>query len=110
MRLEATKYLVSTTKFLVWATKFLIRDSKFGSADQKFGNDDQKFHSANHKFVGLKPHQFSFGLTENERQPDEPSQKVRSAFKISMSLLHCFSILRETQFSITDPKKKFDFI
>ena len=36
MRVEATKFLVSTMKFLVGANKFLVRATNFGG-DQKFG-------------------------------------------------------------------------
>ena len=93
MRIEANKVLVSTTKFLVGATKFLVSVTKFLV-------NTTKIHRADQKFGCLNPHHFLVGLIKNEGQSDQnfgqpnqidiwlsqPSQKVGSAYKISMSV------------------------
>ena len=65
----------------------------------KFGSPNLKFRSANQKFGCHKPHNFFIGLTKNEGLPDQnftlnqsnrPSQKVGSAYKISMSVEELF--------------------
>ena len=75
MRIEATKFLVSTTKFVVKATKFLVSvtkfsviTTKFGRSDQTFGSPSQKFRSTDQKFSCLNPHHFFVGLTKTEGQ------------------------------------------
>ena len=91
MRVEATKFLASTTKILVGATKFLVTVTNFLVSTTKFESTDKKF-------VCLNPDNSLVGLTKNDRQPDQnfrkpnqmaiwlsqPSQKVGSAYNISM--------------------------
>ena len=74
---QATKLLVSTTKILVGVTKFLVIAIKFDSTEQKIGNSDLKFGSLNQNFD--QPNQIAVWLSQ-------PSQKVGSAYTISMSV------------------------
>ena len=109
MNVEASKFLISTTKILIVATKFLVSAIKFKSADQKIGIADQKFGSPNQNFGSAdqkiwlpQPTLLLVGLAKNKGQPNQiigqpnqiaiwlsqPSQKVGSAYKISMSVRH----------------------
>ena len=70
MRVEVNKFLVSTRKFLVVATTFLVGATKFLVSNTKFGYADQKFG---------QPNQIAIWLPQL-------SQKVKSAYKVSMSV------------------------
>ena len=92
MRVEANKFMVSNTKILVGATKF------FWSAQSNLVVMTKKLLMLKKNVVA--PTKILLVLTKNEGQPDknfgqpnqiaiwlpQPSQKVGSAYKISMSI------------------------